>query len=336
MQEYLSKWKALVGYSSRVPKEQDQTTKPPAPICLTKPTGPNLTPQEKDDNTDPTYPNKPTPAKDHKKPEEPHQPPEDAAPLTKPKPTPPPKDDALTTKPKPTPTTPKPKLPSPKPQRNKKEENKENKNEKTNKENEQPVTQDPEAPDDLKSTTARPSDILENFAETYGVDTEKEDSEAEPEEDENSCTDGEKDTDEEEEKTGWETVKNNKQKKPPTIEKEAKKEPNKNTENTKKRSGSPLSNNAKTTGSGKKKAVFAEKIKSQFLTELKKLKLEATTAGTSTVKKEKIKKNINILTEKYELLMFNNEAGHDPTAEEHWDNMTKEAEATKNALKPRK
>ena len=100
--------------------------------------------------------------------------------------------------------------------------------------------------------------------------------------------------------------------------------------------GSPLTNNAKTTGSGKKKAIYAEKLKQQFLTELKKLKLEASTIGTSTVKKEKIKGNINIMTEKYEKLMFNNEAGHDPTAEDNWDIMTKEAETTITALKPRK
>ena len=100
----------------------------------------------------------------------------------------------------------------------------------------------------------------------------------------------------------------------------------------KRKSESPLSGAEKTTGSGKKKIKFAEKTKTAFLDDLKKIEAVTENKKTNIVKKEKAKKNIDILLESYEEKLFRNPDGKDPTAEEHWIEMKKAAGRVKSIL----
>ena len=82
----------------------------------------------------------------------------------------------------------------------------------------------------------------------------------------------------------------------------------------------------------KKKIKFAEKAKVAFLDDLKKIEAVTENKKTNIVKKEKAKKNIDILLESYEEKLFRNPDGKDPTAEEHWIEMKKEAGRVKSIL----
>ena len=90
------------------------------------------------------------------------------------------------------------------------------------------------------------------------------------------------------------------------------------TNRSKRKSDSPLSGADKTTGSGRKKSKFAEKTKAAFMADLKKIEGTVEKIKMNIVKKEKAKKNINILLENFEEKMLRNPDGKDPTAEDHW------------------
>ena len=100
---------------------------------------------------------------------------------------------------------------------------------------------------------------------------------------------------------------------------------------TKRKPDSPVGGTNKKTGSGRKKAFHAERDEAVFRYELKEIETYSRNK-TSTVKKQKAKKDVDILLEKYNDKMFNNPKGSDPKAQEHWKKMTKEAERVKALL----
>ena len=101
--------------------------------------------------------------------------------------------------------------------------------------------------------------------------------------------------------------------------------------NTKRKPESPVGGTNKKTGSGRKMVFHAERYEAVFLDELKEIE-KSSINKTSTVKKEKAKKQVDILLEKNHEKMFNNPTGRDPMAEAHWNNMTKEAKRVKALL----
>ena len=101
--------------------------------------------------------------------------------------------------------------------------------------------------------------------------------------------------------------------------------------NTKRKPESPVGGTNKKTGSGRKMVFHAERYEAVFLEELKEIE-KSSKNKTSTVKKEKAKKQVDILLEKNHEKMFNNPTGRDPMAEAHWNNMTKEAKRVKALL----
>ena len=100
---------------------------------------------------------------------------------------------------------------------------------------------------------------------------------------------------------------------------------------TKRKPESPVGGTNKKTGSGRKMVFHAERYEAVFLDELKEIE-KSSINKTSTVKKEKAKKQVDILLEKNHEKMFNNPTGRDPKAEAHWNNMTKEAKRVKALL----
>ena len=104
------------------------------------------------------------------------------------------------------------------------------------------------------------------------------------------------------------------------------------TQNKKRKPDSPKENNIKHTGSGRKKAHFAEKTKSVFYVERNKKHDEALDAGNSVVKKEKLKRDLTSMEEKYYKLLFENETGSDPDAKENWDEIKRALSETRDLL----
>lgn len=100
---------------------------------------------------------------------------------------------------------------------------------------------------------------------------------------------------------------------------------------SKRKPESPVGGTNKKTGSGRKMVFHAERYEAVFLDELKEIE-KSSKNKTSTVKKEKAKKQVDILLEKNHEKMFNNPTGRDPMAEAHWNNMTKEAKRVKALL----
>ena len=86
----------------------------------------------------------------------------------------------------------------------------------------------------------------------------------------------------------------------------------------KRKSDSPREKSIKQTGSGRKIGSYAQKTKDDFTAEISKLNLDS--IGNSRVKREKFKRNLNGIEQKYYKLMFENESGAaDPDANDYWD-----------------
>ena len=86
----------------------------------------------------------------------------------------------------------------------------------------------------------------------------------------------------------------------------------------KRKSDSPREKSIKQTGSGRKIGSYAQKTKDDFTAEISKLNFDS--IGNSRVKREKFKRNLNGIEQKYYKLMFENESGAaDPDANEYWD-----------------
>ena len=166
-----------------------------------------------------------------------------------------------------------------------------------------------------------PASILSDFKDTYeeanaGEEALTKDFAGNGEEVKNgeqSGTEGGSETE------GWERVM--KQRKPKKETKQPK--PAKREVSNKRKAPSPLMKELKTSGSGRK--IYAEKLKSTFFAKALRIKENALKAGESTVKKEKCKKDLEILTNESKEAMFNNDNGPvDPSASENWDEMMRE------------
>ena len=88
----------------------------------------------------------------------------------------------------------------------------------------------------------------------------------------------------------------------------------------------------KRTGSGRKKSQFTEKEKAQFSAELREIGKEASKKVLSTVRREKLKRNLDTMVGKYHKRLFDNPDGRDPAAEDTWNAMSAEANTIKAAL----
>ena len=133
--------------------------------------------------------------------------------------------------------------------------------------------------------------------------------------------------------TGWLQVKSRKQR--------AKKSPagscsssDSDDVDRKRKAESPKANEVKTTGSGRKKAYFAEHAKGRFFTELMKKMDEKVLADakSSTVKSETVKRDLLEMEERYYKLIFENPAGKDPQATENWNEISKSLQETRLQL----
>ena len=102
----------------------------------------------------------------------------------------------------------------------------------------------------------------------------------------------------------------------------------------KRKAESPKANEVKTTGSGRKKAYFAEHAKGRFFTELMKKMDEKVLADakSSTVKSETVKRDLLEMEERYYKLIFENPAGKDPQATENWNEISKSLTETRLQL----
>ena len=100
----------------------------------------------------------------------------------------------------------------------------------------------------------------------------------------------------------------------------------------KRKAGSPKENEIKKTGSGRKKGHHAERTKSIFFTEHTKTNDEAATVGDSVVKKEKIRRDLTSMENKYYTLLFQNPSGPDPESNENWREIKKALDDTRLLL----
>lgn len=99
-----------------------------------------------------------------------------------------------------------------------------------------------------------------------------------------------------------------------------------------KRKASPKENDVKKTGSGRKIGNFAEKTKVIFFEEHLKKQGEAASVGSSVVKKEKVKRDLLAMEQKFYKLLFQNDSGTDPLANENWNEMKKALDNTRMLL----
>ena len=115
-------------------------------------------------------------------------------------------------------------------------------------------------------------------------------------------------------------------------ESEGTKDSESKTESTKRKAESPKENEIKKSGSGRKKGHFAERTKSSFFTEHIKKHDEAASVGDSVVRKEKLKRELTTMEDKYYRLMFDNISGSDPEANENWNEIKKALSDTRSLL----
>ena len=197
-----------------------------------------------------------------------------------------------------------------------------------------------------KLLLSSPSSIMENFEDVYGkVDESKENAvvdsgEKKGEGHKDKVTPGAADLD------GWKDVKarrhrNRRQKDQQhlsdsdstsaTSETE-KKGDDSGSQPGKRKAYSPKENAVKKTGSGRKIGNFAEKTKVIFFEEHLKKHGEAAAVGSSLVKKEKVKRDLLAMEQKFYKLLFHNDSGNDPLANENWKEMKKALDNTKTLL----
>lgn len=117
-----------------------------------------------------------------------------------------------------------------------------------------------------------------------------------------------------------------------SSESEGTKDSESKTESTKRKAESPKENEIKKSGSGRKKGHFAERTKSSFFTEHIKKHDEAASVGDSVVRKEKLKRELTTMEDKYYRLMFDNISGSDPEANENWNEIKKALSDTRSLL----
>ena len=101
---------------------------------------------------------------------------------------------------------------------------------------------------------------------------------------------------------------------------------------SKRKAASPAEKSIKVTGSGQKKPQYADKERKLFRSELKSLQLEGSKKPMSKVGKEKMRRGIDIILEKYQAKLFRNPDGHDPGSEDCWRDMNLEADSARQLL----
>ena len=198
------------------------------------------------------------------------------------------------------------------------------------------------ASEPIQLNLSSPGDILDKFEKVYeeiearmeaGAEKLDNDDDEKPENaaDTDDCDDSEKDhsPNREPEDEGWMQVKTKKHKagrrspaslssSPASTDDERQTTKDSLVKGNKRKSDSPREKSIKQTGSGRKIGSYAQKTKDDFLAEISKLNFDS--IGDSRVKREKFKRNLNGIEQKFYKIMFENESGAaDPDANEYWD-----------------